>query len=92
MKNNEKYMTDEQFAATGTKYIFVAYANQKAFEQNAYTCGLLLWYNNNLTQYEGQLILQGLASGAAIKYTHPVAVLYAQTSDNKQTILSTCRH
>ena len=92
MKDNNKYMTDEQFNTTGTMYVFAVYANRKDTDWQRNAKEVLSWCNNYITRYEGQLLLQGLAAGASVRYKNPHAVLYAVTSDGTRKQLSSCSY
>lgn len=91
MKTNEKYMTDEQFNATNTQYVFAVYGTEKDYINGTNAGQVMIWGNNEITKYEGQLILNGMAVGASVRYKHPVAAVYAIAADGKKTILSTSR-
>lgn len=91
MENNEKYMTDEKFYTSNTTYIFAVYGTDKDYINGTNAGNVLTWSNNNITRYQGQLILNGLVVGASVKYKHPIAAVYAISGDGAKTILRTSR-
>lgn len=91
MRTNEKYMSDEQFNATKTQYVFAVYGTEKNYINGTNAGQMIIWGNNEITKYEGQLILNGMAVGASVRYKHPIAAVYAVGGDGKKTILSTSR-
>ena len=91
MKTNEKYMTDEKFYTSNTEYVFAVYGTEKDYLNGTNTGQVMIWGNNDITKYEGQLILNGMAVGASVRYKHPIAAVYAITGSGTKTILSTSR-
>lgn len=91
MKTNEKYMTNEKFYASNTEYVFAVYGTEKDYLNGTNAGQVMIWGNNNITKYEGQLILNGMAVGASVRYKHPIAAVYAITGSGTKTILSTSR-
>ena len=86
MKNNEKFMTDQEFADNGIKYLFTIYPSRAHYEHEKPVAAVLPWDNNDLTRYTAQLVLMGIIAGARCKYKHPRAILYAidRTGTNKR--------
>lgn len=91
MNNTEKYYTDQEFNEMNICYMFTIYANKKDADTDTNGHNLMAWSNNNLTRYDAQTTLMGMAVAATLKYKHPVAVLYADTPDGNRLPLSSCK-
>ena len=92
MKNNEKFMSDQEFADNGIKYLFTIYPSRAHYEHGKPVAAALPWENNDLTRHTAQLILMGMAAGASAKYKNPFAVLYGITPNGIRQPLSTCQY
>lgn len=91
METNEKYMSDDEFYASNTEYIFAVYRTEKDLHNGTNIGQVLIFGSNNITKREGKLILYGMAVGASVRYKYPIAAIHATTDSGKKTILDTSR-